>query len=270
MARRIWLHLLVSVSVCNLAGCIVPGYDGVKAARDAGPTCDTPLEARNRVYLFVLGGNNPREMMALEKFRQGINAAGYAKVAAGPNIYANWMGREIRRIHGEEPGAVFVVAGLESSVTQAANLCDKALAEGLPVEALAIVDSTGKMPPLRRRLRTLLIGTYPAEALDPSTQTLAVSGTSSYDLPAEPRAISAVVELINEIAIRQPAPINNEATSDRQYPFGREVPTSLEPRPDSQWGFMFDRPGTPVGTIEDALQLQLAAQPKANTTAAKP
>ena len=138
MTGRNWLLFGVAATILSTAGCIIPGYDGARLSQQSGPGCDIPLTQRNQVYVFVVGGDNPLESSSVDKFREGLNAQGFANVATGPSIYYFWMASEMRRIHSEIPNAVFVIAGLDWSVPVAVKLSEKAAKEGLPVSAVVI------------------------------------------------------------------------------------------------------------------------------------
>jgi hypothetical protein len=268
MTGRIWLPLTVLAILGNASGCITAGYDGAKLAREAGPKCHVPLENRNEVYLFVMGGNNPRELMALDKFRQGVNAGGFAKVSTGSAVYLAWMSDEMKRIHREDPNAVFIIAGLDSSAAQGVKLCEKAIDAGIPIEGMVIVDASDKTPRPQRRVKTLIVGTSPVNLADPSVNSLVVT-PGQLGLPAEQRTISEVVELLNEIAIQLPQLPSNEPVSEWTYPLARDVQISLEPRMGSEWDFLFDEPGGVTRAIDEPLPPRSTPPFPGSTTAVK-
>lgn len=236
MAGRNWLLLGIAASVLGGPGCISAGYKGARLAREAGPECDIPLTQRNQVYVFVIGGNNPLESSALDRFREGLNAQGFAKVATGPSIYSSWMASEMRRIHSEQPTAVFVIAGLDDSAPAAVKLSEKAAAEGLPVHGVVIADPTGKTSGPRGGLRTLFL-----QSSSPRT-----------DNTARDERLSEVVQLLNDVALRSPLPFDN-SIKESTYPFATDTLISVEPKQDSEWDFMFDRVGSTTRGIADPL-----------------
>jgi hypothetical protein len=256
MTGRTWLLSCVAATIFGASGCITPGYDGAKLARNAGPSCDIPLGQRNEVFVFVIGGNNPVEMMALDKFRQGLNANGFANVATGPSIYSGWMASEMKRIHEEKPNAVFAIAGLESAAGDAARVSEKANAEGIPIRGLVIVDATGKTPVPRRGLRTLMVGTSHINSANPGVESLVITNPGQLGLSAEYKTIDQVVQLLKEIALENPTPPNVESVSDSVYPFAPDVQISLEFKDSSEWEFMFDKPGGMTRGIDEPLQLR--------------
>ncbi len=269
MTGRIWLFSGVAATIFSASGCITDGYESAKLARDAGPSCDIPLAHRNQVYVFVMGGNNPVEMLALDKFRRGLSAQGFAKVATGPSIYSSWMASELRRIHSEEPTAVFVIAGLDSSASLAVKMSEKASDEGIPIREVVIVDPTGKTPTPRGGLRTLMVGTSYGIRGNSSAETLVITVPGQLGLSADSRTIDRVVQLLNEIAIENPPPAHKEADSGWAYPLAPDVPITLESKPDSEWDFMFDRPGGVTRAIDEPLPPRTPTPATGNNTAGK-
>jgi hypothetical protein len=269
MTGRIWLISCVAATIFSASGCITDGYDSAKLARNAGPTCDIPLAHRNQVYVFVMGGNNPVEMLALDKFRQGLSAQGFAKVATGPSIYSWWMASELRRIHSEEPTAVFVIAGLDSSASLAVKMSEKASDEGIPIREVVIVDPTGKTPTPQGGLRTLMIGTSYGIRGNSSVESLVITVPGQYGLSADTRTIDRVVQLLNEVAIENPPPAHKDTTSGWAYPLAPDVAISLESKPNSEWDFMFDRPGGMTRAIDEPLPPRAPTPASGNNTAVK-
>src|SRR5262245_32787883 len=114
MGGQRWLLAGVLASVVAGSGCVSCGSNGYGLAHDAGPTCDLPECQRNQVYLFAVGGMNPAAALALDNLRLKLNEQGFAKVATGQTVNTGWMAGEMRRIHAENPEAVFVILGAES------------------------------------------------------------------------------------------------------------------------------------------------------------
>jgi len=261
MTGKNLLFVGVWASIFSTTGCVIPGYEGARLAEQAGPECEIPLTQRNQVYTFVVGGNNPKESTAMDKFRQGLNAKGYANVATGPSIYAWWMIGEMRRIHSETPNVVFIVVGLDSSASPAVKLSEKAAREGLPVHGVVIADPTGKTSGPGGGLRTLILGTNNKSA---GSQ----EASDERNLTADPKNIADVVQLLNEVASRNPLPLNNDVVSEWVYPYAADTMISVEPKSNSEWDFMFDSVGGVTRGIADPLPPRTIA-PTGNNTAVK-
>ena len=251
MIGKTWLW--AGVAAILSGGCIAPGYEGVKLAREAGPTCHVPQAERNQVYLFAVTGNTPAETQALDKFCDGISAGGYAKVASGPSVYAGWMLDEMRRIHRENTRAVFVVAGLDSAAALGVKMVEKALAVGIPIQGVVVVDAKDRTPPPNYGIPTLMVGTGAAAPGRWNVESLAVPAPGKLGLPAEIRTIEQVVQLLNEIAIHNPAPSPPISEGEVAYPFAADVLLTVEPKTDSEWSFLFDQPGGVTRAIDEPL-----------------
>jgi hypothetical protein len=269
MTGRNWLLSGIVATMIMTSGCITPGFEGARLAQEAGPTCDVPLANRNQVYVFVVGGNNPLEIMALDKFREGINSQGYAKVATGPSIYYLWMASELRRIHKEEPNAVFVIAGLDSSASTAAKLSEKAASEGIPIAGVVIVDPTGTTPKPQCGGRTLMVGATYSILTNSADESLVITAPGELGLAAEPRTIAEVAEMLNEIAVHNPTPPTYEPPSESSYPFAPDVLTTVEPKQNSEWSFLFDRPAGVTRAMNDPLPPKTQALTPGSSTASK-
>jgi hypothetical protein len=268
MAGRNWLLGGVLATICGSSGCVIEGYEGARLARDAGISCDIPVGQRNLVYVFVLGGNNPIESSALDRFRQGLNAQGYAKVATGPSIFYWWMASEMKRIHREDPNAVFVIAGLDSSASLAVKLSEKVTAEGVPIDAVVIVDPSGKTSGPSNGSKTLVVSAGYGNAAKTDAQSLVITAPGQLGLTGDQRTIDGVVNLLNEIALQNPLP-NHEAASAWVYPFATDSPISLDPKPDSEWSFMFDRVGSVTRAIDEPLPPRASTPSTSGTIAGK-
>jgi hypothetical protein len=255
-------------TIFNTTGCIIPGDEGARLSQKAGPECDIPLTQRNQIYVFVVGGDNPLDSSSVDKFRRGLNAQGFANVASGPSIYYFWMASEMRRIHSEIPNAVFVIAGLDSSAPVAVKLSEKAAKEGLPVSAVVIADPKGKTVGPQNGLRTLFVGRNNNLAIS-SLDSLGAVDSLQQGLTSDPHDITEVAQLLNEIAAHNPLPFNNEAVTDWVYPYAADTLTTMEPKPDSQWGYMFDRVGCVTRSIAYPLPERSPAPSTGNTAASK-
>lgn len=259
MTGRTWLCTSVVAMVALASGCVATGHEGAKLAREAGPSCETPLENRNQVYVFVVGGNNPIEWMGLDKFREGLNARGFAKVATGPSVYSGWMASEMKRIHKEQPEAVFVIAGLDSAAEAAVKLSEKAAGDGIPMQGVVIVDASGKTPAPNVSARTLMVGANYGILTNTNAEHLVITAPGEMGLSAEPRTIGEVVAMLNEIAISNPPPPKPEAPLTSVYPFAPDIELTLDHKLDSEWSFLFDQPGGMTRKIDEPIDLRISA-----------
>ncbi len=268
MIGRKWLLAGVVATILSTSGCIIPGYDGVRLAQRVGPECEIPLAQRNQVYVFVVGGDNPLDTTSLEKFRRGLNSQGFANVATGPSIYFLWMASEMRRIHAENPTAMFVIAGLDMSAPVAVKLSEKAAKEGLPVYGVIVSESKAKTAGPRGDLRTLFLGNNSFVA-NSVTDLSGFDNSSQMNPATDPRNIAEVVQFLKEIASLSPLSINNDARSDWVYPFASDTLINTDVKGDSEWEFLFDHIGGVTRGIADPLPERRMAPTNGNTTAGR-
>lgn len=249
IGRTGWMACVLAI--LGTSGCIAPSYEGVRIAREAGPSCDVLLECRNEVFVFVLGGYTPNEMEAMDKFQEGLNAGGYSKISTAQPIYASWMAGEMRRIHGEDRRAVFVIVGLDSAAASGVKLSEKMMAEGIPVQGVVVVDAKGRTQPPTAHVRTLMVsgGSDGAEG----GASIVVPNPGSPGLPAEIKTIEGVGRLLKDVAMAIPVLPIPAANSDWAYPFAGDVLITAEPRNDSEWSFLFDQPGGMTRAIDEPL-----------------
>lgn len=262
MTGQRWLIAGILASLMAGSGCVSCGSKGFGLARDAGPTCDLPECQRNQMYIFAVGGLNPAGAMALDSLRLKLNEQGFAKVASGQTIHTWWMTREMRRIHAEEPEAVFVIVGAESGGSSAAKLAEKALTEGLPVGAVVLLDAEGRTPASPPGVRTLTVGGF-GGATTAGTESVVVPDVGRYGLLTDPRTIEAVARVLNEVAATIPLPAT-QVVAEWSYPHAPEMRPLVEMNTNPEWAFLFDEPGGATRAITDPLPI-FATKPTAGT-----
>src|SRR5262249_47687126 len=157
---------------------------------------------------FAVGGMNPAGARALDALRLKLNEQGFAKVATGPTVWTGWMAGEMRRIRAAEPDAVFVIVGADSGGLAAAKLAGKAVADGLPVAAVVILDPLGKTPAPGLGVRTLTVGGYGSGA-----ESVSIPDATGYSLLTDPRAVEAVTRVLTEVAAGTPQPVPEVITA---------------------------------------------------------
>lgn len=259
MTRQHWPLALIAAAVLAGSGCVSCGNKGYALAHDAGPDCELPESQRNRVYVFAVGGLNPAGMMALDSLRLKLNELGYAKVASGQTLHTLWMAGEMRRIHAEEPDAVFVVIGTESGTDSAARLAEKAIAEGLPVTALVLLDAEGKTPAPNLGVRTLTVGNGYGNATTTGFESVVVPDVGRYGLLTDPRTVQAVGRVLNEIAAS--VPISNiTVPAEWSYPHAPHMRPEVRHPTNTEWSYLFDQPGGTTRAIGEAVPV-IAANP---------
>lgn len=243
MAGQRWVLAGIAAALLAGSGCVACGHRGYDIARTAGTACDLPACQRNQVHVFAMSSLNPVSMMALDGLAQELNQQGFAKVATGQTIHVGWMAREMRRIHEDEPEAVFVVVGFESAGPVAVRLAEKMAGEGLAIGGLVVIDSEGTTAAPLTAIRTLAIGKTEGITTSDTVETVAVSDAASYGLATDSRTTSAMGKLLTDLASAVPVPTVVEVTQ-WDYPQAPPMRVTGDPSRSPEWMFLFDsRPG---------------------------
>ncbi len=162
---------------------------------------NTTATRRNDVYTFVLGGTDPFDS-GLDRLAVGLNEHGYAKVYTGTRFHADWFAKEARRIAADNPDARFAVVGRRGGATRAAELTSQLAREGLPVDALVLIDPDG-LPSVDATLGGVVTTVFhPAEMGLEAASVSGVLNEVTKRVPTE-TAIPVVLPLVDDPA---PAP----------------------------------------------------------------
>jgi hypothetical protein len=236
------------------AGCATCGHESAKLALDAGPTCDTPTCHRQKVYVFMVNGLIPCGSGGMAGLRDQIAAAGFPKTAYGQLIHAGWLAGEMRRVHADDPCARFVVIGYDLGGSVAARLTAAGAAEGLPVDALVLLDPTGKIPMADCGVRTILVRSAAGGAAVPHTESVVVPDAGHFRLPTHPVTVGVVCELLTEVAgkVALPPPIPMIEPDYEHAPVPLPMPRPV-PDGDPAWNFLLDQTGGVTPPLPEVL-----------------
>jgi hypothetical protein len=242
MTGKRWLLLAVVGTLLGGSGCVSCNHQAQKLALDAGPDCPILLADRQRVYLFMVNGTTP---CGLDSLRDVLARQGYPKVASAQFYQVVWLAREMRRIHCEDPAARFVVLGYSMGGPAAARLAVEALAEGLPIDALILLDPVGKPDPGGCPIRTLLVNSGSLATAVPHSEGYIVPDSGHFRLPSHPQTVAIVVQLLSEVAAlvgqgEVIAPVVEWLYEDA--PPLRAFPVA-DPNTPPEWNFLLDLPG---------------------------
>lgn len=241
MGKRAVLTVAV-VTLLAGSGCVCCRPEASRLAYEAGP--DTPLPAceRQKVYAFLVNGLTPTGMSGLV---DQLNAQGFPKVAYGQLCHAVWMGQEMRRIHTDDADARFIIIGYDLGGMIASRLASDAIADGLPVDALVLLDPVGKSPVPGCPVRTVLVCSGVAKVPMPHTECVPIPDAGHFSLPTHPQTVAVVCRVLQDSAGNV-----TRAAPEREVMWTYEhAPTPL-PRPlpapnaDPKWTFLLDVQGS--------------------------
>lgn len=233
--------------VLPAAGCFTCGHAVCRPGLEAGPDCPVPLADRQAVYAVFVNGfavNGPAGMAGL---RAELAALGFTKIYAGEACHGPVLAAEVGRVHRDDPAARFVVVGYSLGGPVAANLAEGVAAAGVPVDALVLLDPVGVRSTQVPGVRTLVVRSGgPAGAVE-HAEVVYVPTAGHYTLPAHPRTVQAVSQMMAESAARvehPPAVARVEAEFADAPPARR--PTPPEAAADPEWLFLEEAAG-PIG-----------------------
>ena len=248
MSRRNWaVCALLAGAVAN-AGCVTHCPKGTEQAWRHGAEYDVPTACRARVHVFMIHGATPSTDTGLEALRVKLGESGFAKVGTGELYSALWVKSEIDCIRFNDPDARFVLVGYDYGAATAVSLARDLCAKGANVDAVVLLDPLG-CGTAPSGVRTLLIASAKGACCAPHTERLVVPDASHFGLPAHPVTVSAVTELLNDIAVQNCQP-PLELVPEWTYPHAPEHRPEVRRKLPTEWDFLADRPGgpQPIGT----------------------
>lgn len=244
MTGKRWLILAAVGSLLGGTGCVNCNHHTHKMAVDVGPECPLPLADRQRVYLFLVNGLTPG--CGLDSLRDEVSRQGFPKIACGQLVHIGWMANEMRRIHADDPGARFVMLGYDAGGPAAARLASDAVADGLSVDAVVLLDPLGKCDTFGAS-RTVLVTSATATGSGPTphSESVPVPDASHFKLPTHPQTVAVVLSLLTESAARArptdvPMPVIELTYEHAPPPRAITAPGLDAP---AEWNFLLDLPG---------------------------
>jgi hypothetical protein len=121
------------LSLCHPVG--QPPSEQVEICKTMPPCC------RNHVYIFFVNGLDPLGWANFAGVRDYVHALGFIKTYYGQFYHDGTFAREIRRLHGEDPLARFVVVGFSTGVSRAHALADVLAVDGISIDLLVCISA---------------------------------------------------------------------------------------------------------------------------------
>jgi pimeloyl-ACP methyl ester carboxylesterase len=226
------------------SGCASCGHQACKPCLNAGPTCELPLGNRNQTYAVLVNGLTPSCGAGLDGLRDKLAQEGFCKVYYGQLCHALWLAQEMRRVYKEVPDARFVVVGYELGGPVAARIARDAADDGLPVDALVLLDPTGKPDGLGGGLRTIVVRSGCTVTPVAYAEALALPDAGHFTLATHTETVGLVRDLLGESAWRVPTVLPGP-TAEWTYEFAPPARSTPMPGPedDPAWHFLLDLPG---------------------------
>jgi hypothetical protein len=254
-AKRWAIGVGLAILVAN-TGCVACCHKTHESAWINGAQYNLPTVCRSQVYVFMIHGLTPSTHCGLEALRLKLGEDGFPKVGMGELVHICWVESEIKSIAKCEPEARFVLVGYDLGACVAQKLARDLVSEGIPVESLVFLDPLGVSSKESCPIHTLLITSGTTVAPVPHHDRVVVPDVNHYQLPAHPTTVSAITELLKDIALRSYIP-PVDTVQEWSYPHApamRPIPTMTT----GKWNFLADQPTVP-NAIGTRVEYQLPA-----------
>lgn len=131
---RSWL---VAAGLLTGSGCLSILHPIESHRADYAPICqEIPRCSKDHVYIFQIHGLDPLDYANLHGLNDHLRSLGFRKTYHGQLYHTSHFGREIRRIHQEDPDARFVLLGFSFGANMVRSLAHAAKAEGISIDLL--------------------------------------------------------------------------------------------------------------------------------------
>jgi hypothetical protein len=131
------LAWLLAGTLSAAAGCASCLHPVAPIGCDTAARCAAiPQICRNHVYVFLIDGEDPLDLANLAGVRDAIISMGYIKTYRGQYHHAGYFEDEIRRIHGADDTARFVVMGFGLGANAARDVAEAVRPDGAPIDLL--------------------------------------------------------------------------------------------------------------------------------------
>lgn len=281
--RSRWLAGALAATLAGSSGClnclhpVAPLSQDVVAQAQALPTI-----CRNRVYVFLINGNDPVHAANLDGVRQALIDAGYPKIYCAEYIFSDYCKKEILRLHREDESARFVVLGFSVGARTARDLVESLRPDGVTVDLLMYCGPvTIPNDPSCHPANALHVVSVYGQGLDwicgslDGADNIHYPSTYHFGTPTNPQTIETLARELTEVASRVrvtdlgpsagsaaevgPTPRPADGPAPEVGPPPRPAQTR-EALPHDDWDFL--KPTSPT-VHDDAKDLEPARMPKA-------
>jgi hypothetical protein len=200
--NALWRFGLITFCLLPGIGCITPNHRALELALSPeGGDEGIDLASRNRVYVYIVNGNDPFSNDGIAKLRTKLNEAGFAKVSSGGLFYSWYFASTIRKQHAADPEPRFIIVGYGFGVTIAESLAAKLHGEGVPIDSvIALAPRTIPGWNATPEANVPHISLDAATAVDAAELVLGTVMESGFAVPQDEVVMMAVLPMIDNAA----------------------------------------------------------------------
>ena len=250
---RRWRAGVLAAALAGSSGCLNFLHPAPPVPEDAVACCKAlPQACRNRVYIFLINGNDPAHYANLDGVRDQLISLGYIKTYCGPYYDYGWYKDEILRIHQEDENARFAVMGFSVGARTARELVHAVAPDGVTVDLLMYCGPvTLPNEPRSRPENALHVVSVSGQGMDwvvvpiSGADNIIYPDVSHYGSPTHPYTVELLAKELAEVASRVPV-IDARPAADptlEQGPPPRAAKAREAMRPD-EWDFL--KPRSPL------------------------
>lgn len=256
LVRRTLAAALLTGTLAGAGGCMTTKPPGLPEALRATEAGAFPNPVRQRVYLFMMNGDDLLGIGDLPGLRDDLCRAGFIKVYYAQKEDVAYFYREMRRLGRDEPDARMLLLGYGAAADRVVKLAEDAARDRLPLDAVILLDPAGSaacdlpgllpVPSVAVKSHNWQDG---AGLITGETVPVPIGHAG---LPRHPVTLAVTVRLMILSASKVTPPsiagLPHLPLRDKPEPTPRGVdPNTLGPAPPG-WDFLRPAPRTVVGT----------------------
>lgn len=238
---------LIAVALLTGVGCVACRHKGFEDSVHSVAEPAFPPYVRAQVYLFMMNGHDVTECAGMLGLRDALCDAGFAKVYYAQRQDKDWYYRELRRLRFDEPDARVVLLSYGTAADRVLTLTRDAVRDGIPVDAVVLLDPVGVAGNLAETLPThsvVVRSHHWAGGWNlTGRENVRMDRVGHLSLPMQPGTVELVVGLMTasaaQVHLEDIRLLPHLPLTDRPSPTPRPVTAITIPPPE--WDFL--RPG---------------------------
>jgi hypothetical protein len=274
--RRLVGHTALAASLVSSAGCLnFLNATQAPPAEVAANCQELPAGCRRHIYIFLVHGLDPLDSANLDGLCTYLHKLGFNQTYYGQLYHVPYFGKEIRRLHKEDPDAHFVLIGFSFGANQVCSLTRSLKEDGIGIDLLVYLggntlDNTPADRPdnARRIVNVLAHGWIWNGAILEGAENIEEPDIWHFGSPTHPRTLQTLTEELTTLAATVPAilPSLPSPTPTEEEPTPRPVQIPPTAKRD-EWDFLKPTSDLPVRGVQIPPSTTARAPAEDSTTA---
>lgn len=171
-----------------------------------------PQQSKNKVYVYLLNGNDPLNTGNLLGVRDYLQARGFIKTTYGQQFHGPWFVDDIASIHEADPTAHFILVGFSAAAGPVNQMARRLGEKGISIDCLIYLDGVFLLRPeeyykpdnVKRFVSVHSQGWLVHGSDHEGAQNFEIENTGHFDIPSHPRTLQVVMEEVTKVACQVP------------------------------------------------------------------